>query len=278
MPQDARPPADLVVAARWVIPIEPRGVVLEHHAVVTGGGRIVAILPRDEAARRYPDVPLIERNQHVLLPGLINAHTHAAMTLFRGMANDLPLEDWLHQHIWPAESRWVSGDFVRDGTRLALLEMVKGGTTCCNDMYYFPNVVADLAVEHRIRVGVGMILLEQPTAWAATSDEYFSKGLEVHDQYRDHPLVQTVFAPHAPYSVGDESLARVRLLADELGTPIHIHMHETAAEIRQSLTDHDQRPLQRLDRLGLVSPLLMAVHMTQLLDEELPCSPGAARA
>jgi 5-methylthioadenosine/S-adenosylhomocysteine deaminase len=258
----ARNEADLVVAARWVVPVEPAGAVLEDHAVVVAGGRIVAIVPRTEAHRFTGTV--LERPDHALLPGLVNAHTHAAMTLLRGLADDLPLVEWLEHHIWPVESRWAGPEFVRDGTRLAMLEMIRGGTTCFSDMYYFPDVVADLAVEHHVRATVGMIVIEQPTPWAATVDEYFSKGLAVHDQYRDHPLVRTCFAPHAPYSVSNATLGHLRLLADELEVPVHMHVHETRLEVEQSVRACGLRPLARLEQLGLVSPALMAVHATEL--------------
>jgi 5-methylthioadenosine/S-adenosylhomocysteine deaminase len=260
--------ADLIVTARWLVPIEPAGVVLENHGIAVAGGRILAIAPREEILRL--GAPLtIDRPEHALLPGLVNAHTHAAMVLMRGLADDLALDDWLGKHIWPAESRWAGAEFVRDGTRLAMLEMIRGGTTCFNDMYFFPDVVASLAVEHQVRACVGMIVIEQPTPWAATTEEYFTKGLAVHDQYRGHPLVRTCFAPHAPYSVSDATLRHVRLLADELEVPIHMHVHETARELEESLREHGERPLARLQRLGLVSSALMAVHATQLAADEI---------
>jgi 5-methylthioadenosine/S-adenosylhomocysteine deaminase len=267
----AQPPnhADLVVSARWVIPVEPAGTVLDDHAVVVADGRIAAILPRDEALRRHPAAEVVSRPGHALLPGLVNAHTHAAMSLLRGLADDLPLATWLGQHIWPTESRWAGPEFVRDGARLAMLEMVRCGTTCFNDMYYFPDVVAALAVEHHLRAAVGMIVIEQPTPWARTTDEYFSKGLAVHDQYRDHGLVHTTFAPHAPYTVSDATLRHLRLLADELDVPVHMHVHETAAEVAQGIADHGVRPLERLASLGLLAAGFMAVHATELSDADI---------
>lgn len=260
--------ADLVITARWVVPVEPPGAVLERHAVAVGDGRILGIVPEAEAAHRFVATETIVRPDHVLLPGLVNAHTHAAMTLLRGLADDLPLERWLEGHVWPAESRWAGPEFVRDGTRLAMLEMIRGGTTCFNDMYYFPDVVAALAVEHHVRAAVGMIVIEQPTPWAATTEEYFSKGLAVHDQYRDHPLVRTTFAPHAPYTVGDATLRHLRLLADELEVPVHMHVHETRGEVARSIAACGRRPLARIDGLGLMSSLFMAVHATELADDE----------
>jgi 5-methylthioadenosine/S-adenosylhomocysteine deaminase len=264
MPDHAPNKADLVITARWVVPVEPAGTVLEDHAIVIAAGRILGIVPASDVNRRFHAEATIERPDHVLLPGLVNTHTHAAMSLMRGLADDLPLHEWLERHIRPAEKRWAGPEFVRDGTRLAVLEMVRGGITCFNDMYYFPDVVADLAVEHHMRATVGMIIIEQPTPWARTTEEYFSKGLAVHDQYRDHPLVQTAFAPHAPYTVSDPTLRHLRSLADELDVPVHMHVHETRSEIDDSLRSCGKRPLARLEELGL-----LAVHMTELSAEEI---------
>ncbi|UCG73429.1 MAG: TRZ/ATZ family hydrolase [Chromatiales bacterium] len=261
--------ADLLISPRWVIPVEPHGAVLEDHAVAVADGRITAVLPAAEAARRFPSAERVDRPAHVLLPGLVNAHTHAAMTLFRGLADDLPLQQWLGEHIWPAEQRWASSEFVRDGAELACVEMLRGGTTCLNDMYFFPDQTAQVAADTGIRAVVGMIVIEQPTPWAATVDEYFDKGLAVHDQFRGHPRIQTAFAPHAPYTVGDDSLRRLRKLADELDVQVHMHVHETANEISTAVAAHGRRPLARLAELGLLSPALAAVHMTQLTPDEI---------
>jgi 5-methylthioadenosine/S-adenosylhomocysteine deaminase len=267
--------ADFIINARWTVPVVPRGVVLTDHALIARDGRIVAILPQAQARDLFESTLWLERPDHVLIPGLINAHTHSAMTLFRGMADDMSLDEWLTQHIWPAEARWVGTDFTRDGAELAIVEMVRGGITCFQDMFFFPDVVARAAVERPIRAAVGMIVLEVPTVWAQNTEEYLSKGLAVHDQFVGSPLIRTTFAPHAPYSVGDEALGRIRTLADELDVPIHMHVHETAAEVQGAIEERGQRPLQRLDDLGLVNPLLTAVHMTQLTDSEIERSASA---
>jgi 5-methylthioadenosine/S-adenosylhomocysteine deaminase len=262
-------PIDTLLTARWVVPVEPAGTVLEHHAVVVHQGRILDLLPATEARQRYRALVERELPEHVLIPGLINAHTHAAMTLFRGLADDLPLMQWLREHIWPAETRWVSDDFVSDGTRLAVAEMLRGGVTCFNDMYFFPEDTARAASALGMRAVVGMILIDVPTVWARDADEYLSKGLEVHDRFRDDPLVRTAFAPHAPYTVSDAALARVGILAEELDVPVHMHVHETAHEVREGVEHHGVRPIARLERLGLLTPRLAAVHMTQLEPEEI---------
>ena len=262
-------PVDTLLEGRWVIPVEPEGVVLEHHSVVIDGGRIRSILPHAEARSGYAASHTVELREHVLLPGLVNAHTHAGMTLMRGMADDLPLMRWLEEHIWPVEGRWVGDEFVRDGTMLAVAEMLRGGTTCFNDMYFYPGDAGRTAAAAGMRSVVGMIVLDFPTVWAGGADEYLARATEVHDEFRSHPLVDTAFAPHAPYTVSDGPLERVRVLADELDVPVHIHLHETRGEVESAVAAQGVRPFARLDALELVSPRLMAVHMTELAQEEI---------
>ena len=259
----------LIISAKWVIPVVPRNTVLENHAVIIENDQIIEVLATDKACKKYPNAEHIEHNDHALLPGFVNAHTHVAMNLFRGIADDLPLMEWLNDHIWPAEAKWVNEEFVRDGTQLAIAEMLLSGTTCFNDMYFYPNIVASTAQEMGIRAFVGMILMDFPTAWAANADDYFSKGLNVHDEVRSLSLVNTTLAPHAPYTVSDAPLEKARTYADELFVPIHMHIHETAHEVNEATEQHGKRPLQRLNDLGLLNPRLMAVHMTQLTDKEI---------
>jgi len=260
---------DLIIRPSWVLQTQPTVAALAATSVAVSGGRIVAIMDDDTLRERFTADVVHERPGHVLMPGLINAHCHAGMSLMRGFADDMPLESWLGERIWPAESRWVTPEFVADGTRLAIAEMLLGGTTCFADMYYFPDVVAEVSEEAGIRSAVGMIALEIPTAWARNADEYIEKGLAVHDATRALARVTTTFAPHAPYSVADGTLERIRRLADELDVPVHIHVHETSAEVRQAVADNGERPLARLERLGLVTPAMMAVHATQLEDAEI---------
>jgi 5-methylthioadenosine/S-adenosylhomocysteine deaminase len=260
---------ETLLHARWVIPVEPDATVLEYHSIAINEGRISAILPTADARQSYQAQTTLEFDRHALIPGLINAHTHAAMTLLRGIADDLHLMDWLQNHIWPAEQKWVSEQFVHDGTQLAVAEMLRSGTTCFNDMYFFPEVSARVTASSMIRACVGMILIDFPTAYADNPEQYFAKGLALHDEYKHHPLVRCAFAPHAPYTVSDQPLKKVQVLADELDLPVHIHLHETASEIANSLKDTGQRPLDRLEQLGLLSPNLVGVHMTQLEDSEI---------
>ncbi len=260
---------DTLLHARWVIPVDPDDSVLEHHSIAIQGGRILEVLPTTQAKSKYSPTVEQEFPDHALIPGLINAHTHASMSLLRGLADDLPLMTWLNEHIWPAEQKWINEEFIADGTRLAVAEMLRGGITCFNDMYFFPDVTARVAADAGMRAVVGLIMIDFPSAWAADPDEYLHKGIEVHDHYRNHALIHTAFAPHAPYSVSDAPLGRIRTLADELNIPIHMHVHETRDEIRQSLEQHGKRPMARLEELGLLSPSLLAVHMAQLEEEDL---------
>lgn len=260
---------DSLISARWMVPVIPSGKWYDHYSIAINEGKILELLPTAEARKKYQSNNTPTLDQHVLLPGLINCHTHASMSLFRGMADDLALMDWLENHIWPAEAQWVTPEFVESGTRLALAEMLKGGTTCCNEMYFFPDVAASVAAVTGIRITVGLIILGFPTAWAKSSDDYFHKGLEVHDIYRSSTLIQTVFAPHAPYTVSDPDLRKISTLAEELDISIHMHLHETANEVSDSKKMNGKSPIQRLHELGVLSPRLISVHMTSLDQDEL---------
>ena len=259
----------MLLNAQWIIPVCPRDELLPDHAIAVDGGRIVEILPRTRAARKYQATTTHSLSEHTLIPGLVNAHTHAAMNLFKGLADDLRLMEWLESHIWPAEQRWVSAEFVRDGTRLAIAEMLRSGTTCFNDMYFFPDEAGKAASQAGMRAVLGLIMIDAPTVWASTTDEYFAKGTDVHDRFRGDPLISTAFAPHAPYTVSNESLERIQVLAEELDIPIHMHVHETENEVAHALRTNGLRPLKRLDQMGVLSHRLAAVHMTQLEQAEI---------
>ena len=261
--------ADLVLSASWIVPVEPAGCVLEEHALAVRDGSIAALGPAADIDAAYLAPERVHLEGHVLVPGFVNAHTHAAMTLFRGLADDLPLDTWLAEHIWPAEAKFVDAAFVRAGTRLAVAEMLLGGTTCFNDMYFFPDVAGEIAKAAGMRAVVGLIVLEVPTVWASDSASYLARGLEVHEAFRGDPLITCALAPHAPYTVGDEAFERLRDLSERLDIPVHIHLHETRREVEDAVRESGERPLARLARLGLVGPRLAAVHMTQLLPEEI---------
>jgi len=258
-----------LILPRWIVPIDPDGVVLERCAVLLRDSHIEAVLPEAEARARFSDARVVELPEHVLIPGLVNAHTHAAMTLMRGLADDLPLMRWLSEHIWPVESRHVTPEFVRDGTLLACAEMLRGGITCFNDMYFYPEAALEAAAAAGMRAALGMIVVDFPTAYASDPEDYLQKGLALRDRHRDDPLVSFCLAPHAPYTVSDEALHKVATLAGELDVPIHIHIHETADEIARSTAEHGVRPLERLRRLGLLGPNFIAVHAIHLSEDEI---------
>lgn len=260
---------DTIIQALWIIPVEPENVTLENHAIAIQNGRILDILPIDDAKIKYQPLTHLDLNQHVLIPGLVNCHTHSAMAYLRGVADDIPLMEWLNHHIWPLEQKWVSEQFVSDASELAIAEMLRCGTTCFNDMYFFPEATAQVAIKAGIRTNIGLILVDFPSAWAQNADEYLSKGLTLHDELNHETLVTTGFAPHAPYTVSDHSFERLRTIANELDLTIHIHLHETAQEINESIKHFDMRPIERLDKLGVLGPSLIAAHMTQLNEKDI---------
>jgi len=260
---------DTLLHARWIVPVDNTHRYLEHHSIAIHEKRIIDVLPSSEVSKKYTANVNQNHPQHALIPGLINSHTHAAMNLFRGLADDLSLMDWLENHIWPAEADHVNEAFVQTGTELAIAEMIRSGTTCFNDMYFFPDVTARVANNIGIRANVGLILIDFPTVWANNSEEYIDKGLAVFDHYKDYELIKTAFAPHAPYTVSDKPLKRVCTLANELELNVHMHIHETEFEVSEAVKHTGKRPLSRLHDLGLLTPSLQAVHMTQLENDDI---------
>ena len=268
-------PVDTLICARWVLPVEPDGAVLADHAVALRAGRIVAVLPTAEARARYAPAELLKRPQHALLPGLVNAHTHAAMTLLRGRAENRPQAQWLQEAVAPVERRWVDPEYVRDGTALAIAEMLRGGVTCFADMQLWPEVVARTAAELHIRASVGLVVEQSASRWAADPNEHIEKGMALRDQYRGDALVATHFALERTPALDDATLVRVRRLADELEIPIAVPLHQSELEVSEGVARHGARPIDRLARLGLVGPLLVAVHATQLSASDLDLLTGS---
>lgn len=261
---------EFMVRARWIAPVIPAGTLLEDHCLVVRDNRIHDLLPAPDAGRQYPDIRSFELNDHILAPGLINSHGHAAMTLFRGFADDRELMDWLEHHIWPIEAKVVDSRFVYDGSTLAVAEMIRTGTTCAADTYFYPDAVATAFSDHKFRGQVCMPVLQFPSAWAVDEDDYIHKGLAFRDDYvKNNDLITTAFAPHAPYTVSDYGFERIRTYSEELEVPVHLHLHETASEIEQAVAETGKRPFTRMSELGLLSPNLQAIHMTQLSDDEI---------
>lgn len=260
---------DLCIDAEWIIPIEPAGSVFHNHTLVVSDGRIADLLPTITSLRNYQPLERRDLRGHVLLPGLVNLHTHAAMSLLRGFADDLPLERWLQEKIWPAEARYGTAEFVSAGSLLACLEMISGGVTCFNDMYFFPEQTIETAMATGIRAAIGMIVIDFPTVYAQNSIEYFEKAAALYEKHSTEPLLTLCLAPHAPYSVSDDSFRRVANIASEFDLPIHVHLHETRREIEESLATHGHNPLERLDRLGVIGERTIAVHGVYFTDEEM---------
>jgi len=260
-----------IIQADWTVTVNSDFEVLRDFAVVIEDNRIQTLIGNDEITELpcYPQAEVIRLPGCALMPGLVNSHTHASMSLFRGLADDLPLMQWLTDHIWPAEARWVDPEFTADGFRLAAAEMIRSGTTCLSDMFYFPDEAARCAQQIGMRSVIGLIVLDFPSSWAQNADEYLHKALAVHDEIRELPLVSGAFAPHAPYTVSDEPLRKIAMYSSELDLPVHMHVHETASEVIEAQQKTGQRPLERLDQLNLLNPNLIAVHMTELDEFEI---------
>jgi len=260
--------ADTLIHPGWIVPVVPHGAVLENHSIAIRGDRICALLPRAEAQGIVAG-QVLELPGHAVLPGLVNSHGHAAMSLLRGFADDQPLMPWLEQHIWPAEAAHVSAAFVRDGVELAIAEMIRSGTTTFSDMYFYPDACADTAQRLGMRCQLTFPVLDFPTVWARDADEYISKGLALRDEVKHSELVTVGFGPHATYTVSEPNLARVATFAAELDAPVQIHLHETASEVLTAVERNGERPLDSLHRLGLLGPRTQCVHMTDLGDQDI---------
>lgn len=260
---------DLVIEARWILPVVPSGLLLEHAAVVIHQGKILELCNISQAHVKYQPKNTVNCDEHVLMPGLINLHTHGAMTLMRGLADDLLLMPWLNDHIWPAEKQVVSEKFVHDGTLLACAEMLKGGVTTFNDMYFYPTAAAEAATQAGMRAQLGLVVLEFPTNYANDAEDYIKRGSDAKDSWSDNSLITASFAPHAPYSVSNQTFTTVMTLAEELGLGLHTHLHETLDEIAQSEAQYGMRPLKRLAELGLLGPNFVAAHGVHLQVDEM---------
>lgn len=268
MPHPSDTPFDLLLLPTWLVPVEPAGVVLREHGLGIRDGRIVLIAPQAEALK-YGANEIRHLQGMLLAPGLINAHGHAAMTLFRGLADDLSLQRWLREHIWPAESRWVDEDFVRCGTELAIAEQLKSGVTCFSDMYFYPKVISELVHRHGVRAQITIPVLDFPVPGARDADQALRTGVALFDDLKHHPRISIAFGPHAPYSITDDKLEAIRILVAEMDAGIHMHIHETAQEVQEALRKHGERPLARLARLQLLGPRFQAVHMTQVDESDI---------
>lgn len=261
-------PLDLLLFPSWLVPVEPAGVVLKGHGLGIRDGRIALIAPRAEALKHQANETR-KLDGMLLAPGLVNAHGHAAMTLFRGLADDLPLQRWLKDHIWPAETRWVDEHFVQSGSELAIAEQLKSGITCFSDMYFYPNVVSGLVHKYGVRAQITIPVLDFAIPGARDADEALRNGVALFDDLKHHPRITVAFGPHAPYSVADDKLENIRILVAEMDAGIHMHVHETAHEVQEALQKNGVRPLARLARLQLLGPRFQAVHMTQVVDEDI---------
>lgn len=260
---------DLLITARWILPIAPKNIILEQHALAVKDDKIIDVLPLEQAKEQYYAEQYLDFPHHVLMPGLVNSHTHTPMNLFRGLADDLPLMDWLTKHIWPAEKALINAESVAVGTRLAIAEMIRGGTTCFNDNYFFPDITAQTAIETGMRVVAGNVIMSVPTDWASDEKGYFTRAENILRDFTPHPLVNWTITPHAPYTVNDDSFKKVREISDKYDLHVHLHLHETAFECEQSIKEFGVRPIARLQKLGLINEKLIAIHMVDVNSAEM---------
>ena len=260
---------DLIVEAPWVLPVAPQNVALADHGVAVRDGRILAVAPQADLAEQFEPAEHVHVDEGILTPGLINAHGHAAMTLMRGAGEDLPLQAWLSERIWPLEAKLVNAEYVRVGTTLGMAEMLLSGTTTFTDMYFYPEVVAEAVRQAGMRAQLAFPIFDGVNAWASGLDDCFSKGLALHDAYRNDDRVMVAFGPHAPYTVPQKALEKILMLSQEIYLSVHIHLHENAAEVAEARAAHSQSWVEKLADIGLINPQLQAVHMTQLEPNEI---------
>lgn len=260
---------ELIIIPRWIAPVVPRNTLLSDRAIAVNEGQIIAIDSPQQLRKKYTAKRTLELDDHLVFPGLINAHGHAAMSLLRGYADDLPLQTWLEDHIWPTEAKHVSYEFVRDGTELAMAEMMMAGTSCFSDMYFFPDAAAKQVIAAGMRAQICFPVMDFPTPWASNAEEYIDKGLALHQQYKAQSRITVAFGPHAPYTVSDEPFLRMAALSEELGANIQVHLHETAFEVESAVAETGKRPIERLAELGILGPRTQCVHMTQVSDSDL---------
>lgn len=258
-----------IISPRWIIPVEPVGAVLENHSLVMAEGRIKAILPSSAAHQQFAGAAEIALPSHVLVPGFVNLHAHAAMTLMRGLADDTPLMTWLNEHIWPAETKYLSEAYVHDGTELAAAEMIRAGTTCMADYYFFHNAAARAIDRAGMRAAMGAAIIEFPTPYAADAEGYIARAVESRQEFANSRRLRLALGPHAPYTVSDRTFERVMTIAEEADFPVMLHVHETHDEIAQGEKEYGCRPITRLDRLGVLGPRLIAVHCVHMLPTEI---------
>jgi 5-methylthioadenosine/S-adenosylhomocysteine deaminase len=259
---------DLVVSAKWIVPVVPRDVVLEDHSLVVDKGIIVHIGPTAAVLERFHPVEHsdVRDGNHALIPGFVNAHTHTPMTLLRGFVDNVALQEWLEKYIWPAEGRFVNEEYIRDGTELAVAEMVRSGVTSFVDMYFFPAVTAEVVDRMGVRAGISVPVIQFPTPWSQGEADAIAKGThELLDRYSGHPRIQPLLAPHAPYTVSDDGFRAVVALAKERNLRIHTHLHETDHEV----STPKERPIARLSQLGVLSSKSILAHMVHLTPAEI---------
>ena len=267
--QRRKPIVDLIIKGGTIVTMDGSRRVIEDGGIAVKNGRIVAVARTAEIDRSYAAREVINASGKVVIPGLINGHTHVPMTLFRGIADDLDLQEWLTKYIFPAEAKNVTEDFVRVGTRLGLAEMIRSGTTTYCDMYYFEDAIADETFKAGMRGVLGETVIDFPVADNKTYDEGLAYVDRFVKKWQGNALIVPAIAPHAPYTVSEEHLKAARALSDRTGAPIVTHISETKREVDDSLKAKGARPVDYLNRIGFLNNRVIAAHMVWPSEEEL---------
>jgi len=261
--------ADYIICGSHVLTMNLKLESFAEGAVAVKGTSIVEVGKSDELLRKYPEARIIQGSNNVLLPGLINTHCHAAMVFFRGLADDLPLKEWLEKHIWPAEARWLTPEFVYDASELACLEMLKAGITSYNDMYFFGDSTARATKAMGMRASLGTGIIDFPTVAASTLDEYLANAEKFIGNWKGDDLISPCLAPHGAHTCGPETLKRSKKLAERLDVQLHMHLSETRWEVEEIMSKHGRRPVKYLDSIGFLDDRLVAAHCVHLDDAEI---------
>lgn len=261
---------DQIIKARWIITVNSQNEILEDQALLIKEGKITGFVPNSDVGKSVNAKEIIEVSQtHALLPGFVNAHTHAAMNLLRGLADDLTLMDWLQNHIWPAEAKVVSPEFVRAGMRHACAEMLRGGITCFNDHYFFTEAAAQIVDQIGMRAILAECLFTFSVPWSANYQEGLQRTLKTYEQYKDHELIKIALAPHSPYATNLELLKAVTEISAKHDLLVHIHMHEPTTEVPDYIVQHHMRPLKHFEQMGFLSTNWLSVHMCYCNEEDI---------
>lgn len=260
---------DYILRADYLLTMEDDMSVIRDGAVAVTGTDITGTGSFDEISEKYSSDNITDGENRVIFPGLINTHTHAPMVYFRGLADDLPLQDWLEKHIWPAETKWLTEEFVSDSIELAVLEMLKAGVTTYADQYFYQNAAGKKLEKLGMRGVLGAGIIDFPSLYAKTADDYFTNAKNLIENWKDSDLVTPCIAPHATYTCGPDNYKRAKEMAEKYDVMIHTHLAETQFEVSETERRYGKTPVEYFEDIGLLSDRLFAAHCVWLTDNEI---------